>query len=155
MHAEHTVKRAKRRLAVQSSREGFGPGSKVLWFLPDRPPYDDASIEGQPPTAPQPVTVGAVWQNPRNGADYGHVIAGQRSIPGQPQRDGPVCDVGAVCDVPDPIVETAKGLAALAPDELAAYRLELAVAPATDPHVYLDRKALALFDAMARTGATL
>jgi hypothetical protein len=50
-------------------------------------------------------------------------------------------------------VETAKGLAALAPDELAAYRRELAGAPATDPHVHLDRKALALFDAMAGTGA--
>jgi hypothetical protein len=99
-HAERTVKRAKLRLGVQSSREGFGPGSHVLWFLPDRPPYDDPLIQGQGDSAPNPSTVGAVCEKPRDDAKKGHVIPGQMPIPGQPHEDGPVCGVGAVWEAP-------------------------------------------------------
>jgi hypothetical protein len=153
-HAERTVKRAKLRLGVQSSREGFGPGSKVLWFLSGRPPYSDPPTVSQTHAEPHTLKVGAVWRNLRNGAGNGHAIPNQRAIPRQPQKNGPVWDVGAVWEAPDPIVETARGLAALAPDELAAYRGEVASARGDDPHVQHDREALALLDAMRTAGAS-
>jgi hypothetical protein len=86
-HAERTVKRAKVRLGVESSREGFGPGSRVLWFLPDRP-----SIPDQPaPMSPHgPVCdVGAVWENPHNGAEIDTPIESQTPIGGLETDIGP------------------------------------------------------------------
>jgi hypothetical protein len=41
-----TLRRAKRRLAVQHPREGFGPGSEVRWKLPEEPsPITDHIVD--------------------------------------------------------------------------------------------------------------
>jgi hypothetical protein len=100
-HAERTVKRAKQRLGIQSSREGFGPGSHVRWFLPGRPPYDDLLIQRQGDSAPDPFTIGAVCEKPRNDEENDHSILDQMLISSQPQDDGPVYGVGAVWGSPN------------------------------------------------------
>jgi hypothetical protein len=48
----------------------------------------------------------------------------------------------------DPVVTMSKRLAKLSPQDLATYRKEVGTAPPDDPHLHLDRQALALFDAM-------
>jgi hypothetical protein len=52
------------------------------------------------------------------------------------------------------VVELAKRIASLSDDDLQTYRSEVTSAPANDPHIHLDRQALALFDAMRYSGAT-
>jgi hypothetical protein len=97
--SETTVKRAKARLGVQSQREGFGPGSHVVWFLPDRPPYDDptgSTIESQTPIQTQPITTDPLWENPRNGNENGYTVEAKFAIQGQPRGDDPVCNVDPV-----------------------------------------------------------
>ena len=94
--SETTVKRAKARLGVQSQREGFGPGSRVVWFLADRPPYDDSTattIQSQPPIGGQRLSVDPLWENPRNGKENGHTIEGQFIIQSQPLIDDSVWGV--------------------------------------------------------------
>ncbi len=41
---ERTLKRAKKKLGIESKRKGFGTGSSVLWSLPTTPEF---SILGQ------------------------------------------------------------------------------------------------------------
>jgi hypothetical protein len=50
------------------------------------------------------------------------------------------------------VVETAERLAMLTVEDLAAYRKELAAAPTDDPHIKIDRQALALFEAIRTSG---
>lgn len=51
------------------------------------------------------------------------------------------------------VEDTARRLAALTVDELAAYRHELTTASPDDPHLVVDRQALALFEMMRTVGA--
>ena len=95
-HAEKTIKRAKREVGVKSARKGFGPGSKVLWYLPEQPLNNDPPIEDQAALQTRPVAVGAVCGDPRNDAENDQPILSQANIPGQPPDVGPVCDVGAI-----------------------------------------------------------
>lgn len=104
-HRDVTLKRAKRRLGVQSQREGFGPGSRVLWYLPDYPPHGqeenaetaptiqdqgvDPVWENQPyrinPSADDPL-----WENPRNHAENGSFIGAKPPIQDHSQDIDPV-----------------------------------------------------------------
>ena len=36
---ERTLKRAKKKLGIESKKKGFGPGSAVLWSLPTTPEF--------------------------------------------------------------------------------------------------------------------
>jgi hypothetical protein len=47
----------------------------------------------------------------------------------------------------DAVIAAAKEIARFTPQELRAYRQEVVTAPPTDPHLWFDREALALFDA--------
>jgi hypothetical protein len=96
-HREVTLKRAKARLGVQSKREGFGPGSRVLWYLPDYPPYDAEAAAVIPDHAPDPVCTSdhaprndPVCRNPHNHAENGHGDRAETAIPDHPREDDPV-----------------------------------------------------------------
>jgi hypothetical protein len=81
--AEITVRRAKSRLGVHVRREGFGPGSHVVWFLADRPPYDPddvAPIDDHRSTDDHPSSNDHLWRNPRNGAENNPTIDVRFSI---------------------------------------------------------------------------
>jgi hypothetical protein len=67
--AEKTLRRAKTCIGARTHREGFGPGSRVLWFLPDRPPYDDDPIDDQSLHVSPDGHLCQVWENPQNGAE--------------------------------------------------------------------------------------
>ena len=94
--AEKTLRRAKTRIGARTHREGFGPGSRVLWFLPDRPPYDDP-IDDQSPHVSPDDHVCRVCENPHNGAESERpsmdAIDGQIAIDG---IDGQETDMGQV-----------------------------------------------------------
>jgi AAA domain len=143
--AEKTLRRARSRLGVKSSREGFGPGSRVMWFLPDRPPYDDPPIDGQSAIRAQAQPVGHLWEVSRNGAENRPSIDGQLSIHDQPHKSGNLCGAWPPMDDeepgPDPVVVEAKRLTTLSPDDLNRYRADHAGSPA-----------LALFDVAKATG---
>lgn len=47
--AEKTLRKAARRIGVRIAREGFGPGSKVYWELPEAAPYLAGSSHTFPP----------------------------------------------------------------------------------------------------------
>jgi hypothetical protein len=83
--AEKTLRRAKTRIGAQTDRKGFGPGSQVLWFLPDQPAYDP-TIDGQDATASTGGHLCQVWENPRNDAEI--------RWPSMASSDGQVCEVG-------------------------------------------------------------
>lgn len=92
-HRDATLKRAKQRRGVQSQREGFGPGSRVVWFLPERPPYDggaDATIEDQGPKAQRSPDDEPVWANPRHDAGNASTIEDQNPIPSQSHENEPL-----------------------------------------------------------------
>jgi hypothetical protein len=92
-HKDATLKRAKLRRGVQSQREGFGPGSRVVWFLPERPPFDadaGATIQAQAPGGHHSPEDDPVWGNPRHDAENGTTIEDQNPIQDQSHRNEPV-----------------------------------------------------------------
>lgn len=96
-HHDATLKRAKRLLGIKSEREGFGPGSKVLWSLPDAPlcaTDTPTPIQDQPR---EPVCIqdqlprfDPVCTDPRNHAENGRPPNAQPSIGDQSPGNDPV-----------------------------------------------------------------
>jgi hypothetical protein len=142
--AERTLRRAKSLVGVQSRRTDGDTAWR--WHLPD------TAKDGQPHNAGSLGNLGNVEKNTRNGAANPIHDGCQHGQDGQGCQHGHSLGNGHLDQ--ESVIEMAKNLAGLSPDELSRYRQELATADSDDPDAALDHEARALFDAASATRAT-